>query len=240
MTFKTKGKLFVIDGTDSSGKETVSTAVYLKLKEQGYKVLKLSYPNYESDTSKLVKMYLNGDFGEHAEDVNPYTASTFYAVDRIGSYLKEWRNAYEDGYIIVADRYTTSNAIHQASKIEEEVERKMYLDWLIDLEYVKMGLPSPTQTIFLNMPIANSLQLMEERANKYTGESKKDIHEGDKEFMTKSYQNACWVAEYFNWKTVFSVTSESLMDTVKQGAPGELRPLEDIIEEVYSFIKRNI
>lgn len=240
MTFKTKGKLYVIDGTDSSGKETVSTAVYEKLKDQGYKVLKLSYPNYQSDTSKLVKMYLNGDFGAHAEDVNPYVASTFYAVDRIGSYLKEWRNAYEEGFIIIADRYTTSNAIHQASKIEDIEERKIYLDWLTDLEYGKMGLPSPTQTIFLNMPIANSLQLMEERTNKYTGESKKDIHEGDKEFMNKSYQNACWVADYFNWKTVFSVTSDSLMNKVNQGVPGDLRPLEDIIEEVLSFIKSNL
>ncbi|PLS19712.1 thymidylate kinase [Bacillus sp. M6-12] len=230
------GNLFVIDGTDSSGKQTVSDAVYLKLIENGYKALKLTYPNYGSDTSALVKMYLNGDFGTHAEDVNPYTASTFYAVDRIGSYLKEWKEAYEDKVIIIADRYTSSNAIHQASKIENKEERKIYLDWLWDLEFVKMGLPSPTETIFLNMPIQNSLKLMEERANKITGESKKDIHEGDQNFMRKSYENACWVAEYMNWKTVYSVTEDSFKDKVEKGQPGDLRPLNDIIQEVYDFV----
>lgn len=238
MTFRIneEGKVFVVDGTDCSGKETVTTAVTLKLQEQGFKVLKLSYPNYGSETSRLVKMYLNGDFGKHADDVNPYTASTFYAVDRIGSFLKEWRTAYEEGYIIIADRYTTSNAIHQASKIENEEERKLYLDWLIDLEYGKLGLPSPTETIFLNMPIQNSLLLIAERANKINGDSKKDIHEGDKVFMEKSYHNACWVANYFNWKTVSSVTKDSLTEKINKGLPGDLRPLEDIIDDVYNHI----
>lgn len=231
-----KGNLFVIDGTDSSGKQTISDAVYLKLKENGYKVLKLTYPNYGSDTSALVKMYLNGDFGAQADDINPYTASSFYAVDRIGSYLKEWKEAFEEGVIIIADRYTSSNAIHQASKINNIQERKAYIDWLYDLEFDKMGLPAPADTFFLNMPIYNSLQLMEERANKITGESKKDIHEADQEFMERSYHNACFVADYLDWKTVYSVTQESLETNVKKGFPGELRPLEDIIEEVYQHV----
>lgn len=231
-----KGNLFVIDGTDSSGKQTVSEAVYLKLKENGYKVMKLTYPNYGSDTSALVKMYLNGDFGGQADDINPYTASTFYAVDRIGSYLKEWKEDFDENVIIIADRYTSSNAIHQASKIEELKERKDYLDWLYDLEFNKMGLPAPADTFFLNMPIYNSLQLMEERANKITGESKKDIHEGDHDFMERSYHNACFVAEYLNWKTVYSVTKESLDAKVAKGLPGDLRPLEEIIEEVYQHV----
>jgi dTMP kinase len=240
MNVNNKGNLFVVDGTDSSGKQTVSDGVYLKLIENGYKVLKLTYPNYGSESSALVKMYLNGDFGDNAEDVNPYTASTFYAVDRIGSYLKEWKEAYDDNVIIIADRYTSSNAIHQASKIEQVEERKIYLDWLWDLEFNKMGLPSPTETIFLNMPIYNSLKLMEERANKITGESKKDIHEGNQEFMKKSYENACWVAEYMNWKTVYSVTEESLEQKVAHGIPGDLRPIDDIIQEVYDFVISHI
>lgn len=231
-----KGNLFVIDGTDSSGKETVSNAVFSMLKENGYNVLKLTYPNYGSDTSALVKMYLNGDFGSQADDINPYTASTFYAVDRIGSFLKEWRKAYEENVIIIADRYTSSNAIHQASKIANLEERKAYLDWLYDLEFNKMGLPAPADTLFLNMPIYNSLQLMEERANKITGESKKDIHEGDHDFMERSYHNACLVAEYLNWKTVYSVTTDSLELKVANGLPGDLRPLEDIIQEVYQHV----
>jgi dTMP kinase len=235
-----KGFLFVIDGTDGSGKQTVSQAVYEKLKENGFKVMKLEYPNYKSDTSALVKMYLNGEFGSQAEDVNPYTASTFYAVDRAGSYLKEWKTFYEDNGILIADRYTTSNAIHQASKIDNIEERKAFLDWLWDLEFHKMGLPVPNEVIFLNMPIVNSLKLMEERRNKFTGKSQKDIHENNIEFMKKSYHNACWVAEQMNWKTVYTVTQESLQEKVSIGLPGDLRPLEDIIEEVYSIILRHL
>lgn len=230
------GNLFVIDGTDSSGKQTVSDLLYIKLKEAGYSVLKLSYPNYQSDTSALVKMYLNGDFGSNADDINPYTASSFYAVDRIGSYLKDWHKDYHDNVIIIADRYTSSNAIHQASKIVDVQERMTYLDWLYDLEFVKMGLPEPKETIFLNMPILNSLQLMEERANKITGADKKDIHEGDKGYMERSYDNACWVADYLNWKTVHSVTEESLSECIKSGLPGKLRPIDDIVNEIYQLV----
>lgn len=235
-----KGNLFTIDGTDSSGKQTVSTAVCQKLRDNGYSVWKLTYPNYESDTSALVKMYLNGEFGSYADDINPYAASTFYAVDRIGSYLKGWKKAYDDKTIIIADRYTSSNAIHQASKIKDIEERKLYLDWLWDLEYQKMGLPLPTETIFLNMPIYNSLHLMKERLNKITGEDKKDIHEANEEFMAKSYTNACWVAEYMDWKSIYCVTEDSLKEKIPKGLPGDLRPVEEIVDEVYQFIMSRI
>lgn len=235
-----KGNLFAIEGTDSSGKQTVSDAVCLKLHKNGYKVLKLTYPNYDSQTSTLVKMYLNGDFGTNAEDVNPYTSSTFYAVDRIASYLKDWKKAYEDKVIIISDRYTSSNAIHQASKIEGIEGKESFLKWLWDLEFTKMGLPSPTEIIFLNMPIANSLRLMEERPNEITGELKKDIHESNEKYMRKSYDNACWVADYMDWKTVSAVTEESIQDKVSIGLAGDLRPIDEIVQDVYEHILAHI
>ncbi|WCK57725.1 hypothetical protein PP175_27195 (plasmid) [Aneurinibacillus sp. Ricciae_BoGa-3] len=230
------GHVFVIDGTDSSGKQTVSDAVYTKLKENGYQVQKVSYPNYDSASSALVKMYLNGEFGDNADEVNPYTASSFYAVDRIASYLKEWKKFYESGGIIIADRYTTSNAIHQASKIHNETERLAFLEWLWDLEFTKLGLPIPSEVIFLNMPIQNSMKLMAERMNKITGESAKDIHESNLEFMKQSYENACWVADKQQWKAISCITTESWEEKIAKDIPGDLRPLDAIITDAYTLI----
>lgn len=235
-----QGKLFVIEGTDSSGKESVSKAVYQKCIQNGYPALYITFPNYQSDTSTLVKMYLSGEFGSHAKDVNPYTASAFYAVDRIGSYLKEWKKAYEEGTIIIADRYTSSNAVHQASKIEDIEERKLFLKWLWDFEFEKLGLPYPTKTFFLNMPIQYSLSLMEQRMNKITGKQQKDIHEQDKEYMKKSYENACWVANYFGWTNIYTVTKKNTEEKTENEFIKKLRPIEEIAEEVYQMVMASI
>lgn len=192
-------KLIVVDGVDSSGKETNTNYIYELLKSMGENVIRLSFPDYNSPSSSLVKMYLGGEFGDNPSDVNAYAASVFYAADRYASYKTSWENF--DG-IIVADRYTTSNMVHQAAKIADETEKNQFLDWLEDLEYEKFGIPRPDKIIFLNMPIWAAEKLMANRKNKITGNEKKDIHERNEEYLKKSYDNAMYVAKKFGWTIV--------------------------------------
>lgn len=192
-------KLIVVDGVDSSGKETNTNYIYELLKSMGENVIRLSFPDYDSPSSSLVKMYLGGEFGDNPSDVNAYAASVFYAADRYASYKTSWENF--DG-IIVADRYTTSNMVHQAAKIANETEKNQFLDWLEDLEYEKFGIPKPDKIIFLNMPVWAAEKLMANRKNKITGNEKKDIHERNEEYLKKSYDNAMYVAKKFGWTIV--------------------------------------
>ncbi|MGL4980559.1 MAG: dTMP kinase, partial [Fusobacteriaceae bacterium] len=173
------GKIIVIEGTDSSGKQTQSEILYKKIKEIGVNVKKISFPNYDSPACEPVKMYLAGEFGKEPGKINPYPISTMYAIDRYASYKTSWGDFYENGGVIITDRYTTSNMVHQASKIDGFEEKTQYLNWLEDLEYGKIGIPKPDLVIFLNMPTEFALKLMAERKNKITGEVTKDIHESD-------------------------------------------------------------
>lgn len=224
-----KGKLIIIEaGSDASGKATQTKILFSRLKGDGYNIRKVEYPNYKSESSALVKMYLNGEFGYRPEDVNAYAASTFFSVDRYASYVKEWRSYYENGGIVLADRYTTSNMVHQASKIDDETERERYLDWLWDLEFVKLGLPVPDMVIFLDVPPVISNNLMSRRNNKITGGSKKDIHESDSEYLAKTYLNACRVAEKYEWKRIECIRNNCL------------RSIDDINNEIYEYVIENL
>ena len=138
-----KGKLIIIEAGDGSGKATQTKKLYERLLAEGRKVHKVEFPDYEADGSMLVRMYLRGDFGGHAEDVNAYAASTFFAADRYASYRMKWQQYYEAGDIILADRYTTSNMVHQAVKLTDPEEREKFLAWLWDYEFNKLGLPVP-------------------------------------------------------------------------------------------------
>lgn len=220
------GVLIVIEaGSDASGKETQSRLLKNRLEKEGHKVRRITFPNYENKSSTLVKMYLAGDFGSNPSDVNPYAASTFYAVDRYASYKTDWKDFLDDGGVIIADRYTTSNMVHQASKYESVDEKNMFLDWLYDLEFEKIGLPKPTEVIFLNMEIEVSLKLIENRDNKITGESEKDIHESDSEYMIKTYENSLWLADKYKW---------NMIPCSENGGP---RTREEIHEDVYKALK---
>ena len=179
-----KGKLIIIEGSDGSGKATQTKKLYDRLEQNNYNIKKVEFPNYDSESSALVKMYLRGDFGKHAEDVDPYVCSTFFAVDRYASFKTEWEEFYNNGGIIICDRYTTSNMIHQASKMEVE-ERDKYLEWLNDLEFNLYKIPKPDCVIFLDVPVEMSQKLMKDRNNKITGESEKDIHESDFDYLKK-------------------------------------------------------
>ena len=193
------GKLIVIEGLDGSGKGTQAKLLFETLSAQGRKVKKVSFPDYDSDSSALVKMYLAGQFGSKPGDVNAYAASSFYAVDRFASYKANWKSLYDDDYIIIADRYTTSNGVHQCSKLPEE-QWEDFMDWLYDFEYKKMGIPAPDCVIYLDMSPEVSQKLL---SGRYNGdESKKDIHEKDKDYLAKSRQAARFCAQHDGWETI--------------------------------------
>lgn len=193
------GKLIVIDGLDGSGKSTQAKILYETLKEKSKKVLLISYPDYDEPSSALVKMYLNGEFSSDPNDVNAYAASTFYAADRYAGYMKFWKEKYNDGYIIIASRYVSSNAIHQMVKLPEE-KWDEYLSWLDDYEFSKLSLPRPDMVIFLDMDrkVADNLIM-----SRYNGdEEKKDIHESDLEYLKSCNKSASYAAKVQGWKVI--------------------------------------
>ena len=191
------GKLIVIEGLDGSGKATQAERLYSTLSSQGIKVRKVSFPDYQSDSSALVRMYLAGDFGTHPDDVNAYAASSFFAVDRYASYKKDWRRDYENG-VVIADRYTTSNAIHQCSKLPRE-QWDGFLDWLFDFEYRLLGIPAPSLVVYLKVDPAMGQKLLDHR---YEGEDRRDIHEKDIGYLNRCREAAEYCADKLGWKTV--------------------------------------
>ena len=222
------GKLFVIDGTDGSGKQTQFQKLQESLTKDGIDYKVVSFPNYDSPSSSLVKMYLSGEFGENAKEISPYIASTFYAADRYATFQTGYKKYYEDGGIILADRYTTANMVHQAGKIKDEKEREKFLNWLWDFEFNLYGLPVPSEVFFLNMPIKNAVDLIKDRENKFTHQDKKDIHERDVNHLKDAYEAACDVSKKYNWYEIKCVKNN------------EIRTIEDIHQEIYNEVKKHI
>ncbi len=175
----------------------------------------MEFPNYKSESSALIKMYLSGEFGKNPDSVNPYASSTFYAIDRFASYKKDWEEFYLKGGIIIADRYTTSNMIHQAAKIKEVQAKDKFLNWLWDFEFEKFNLPVPDCVIFLDMPPKCSKSLMETRNNKFTGEKEKDIHENNYEYLLESYNNSKYISEKYGWNRI-ECTNEDKIKSIDQ------------------------
>lgn len=217
------GKLIVIEGVDSSGKETQTKLLFEYLQNSGLNTKKISFPDYESDFCMPVKGYLAGELGDNPDDVSAYAASSFYAIDRYASYKRDWGKFYESGGIIVCDRYVTSNIVHQAMKIKGD--KTAFIEWLADYEYEKLGLPRPDVVIFLDMPPVAAQYLMKNRANKITGEAQKDIHEKNSDYLIAAYNNAVDVAEKCGWKRV--VCAEEL----------NIRTIEDIHKEIISIVE---
>ena len=216
-----KGKLIVLEGLDGSGKATQAKLLEAHLKEQGFSVREITFPNYESDSSALVKMYLAGQFGQHPDDVNAYAASSFYAVDRYASYKTDWGRFYEEGGVVIADRYTTSNAVHQCSKLPP-MHWDGFLNWLFDFEYKKFGIPAPDAVIYLAVDPEVSQRLITER---YHGdESKKDIQEKDTEYMARSRAAAEYCARTLGWHRIEC--------TVEANGAKSMRSVEDINAEI--------
>ena len=191
---ETLGKLIVIEGSDGSGKATQTRKLFDRLSDLEGAVKRLSFPNYESESSALIRMYLRGDFGGTAEEVNPYAAATFYAVDRFASYF-EWKDFYKEGGIVLSDRYVESNMVYQAAKFAKKSERTKFLSWLETLEYEHYGLPRADLTIFLDMPPEVAAILRKERG-------RADIHENDAAYMEKVYNTYKELAQRYQWATV--------------------------------------
>ncbi len=219
-----KGKLIIIEAGDGSGKATQTKALYDHLQADGYRVHRIEFPDYDDDSSALVRMYLGGDFGEKAADVNAYAASTFFAVDRFASYQRKWRDYYEAGDIILADRYTTSNMVHQAVKLIDKAEREAFLDWLWDFEFKKLGLPVPDQVIFLDMAPAVADRLIAARAEKTA--SQKDIHERDTDYLHRCHTAYLELAAKYSWGKVVCNVGDNP------------RKIEDIHSDVYNLVDK--
>lgn len=214
-----KGKLIVFEGTDASGKSTQFKYLcdYLTKKKITYR--KLVFPQYDKESSALIRMYLNGEFGEKPSDVSAYTASTFFAVDRYASFKKDWEQFYNNGGLILADRYTTSNAVHQASKLKGD-ERKNFLNWLFDFEYNIMGLPEPSHVLFLDVPPECERQLLRNRKGKND-----DIHEKDMAYLSDCYNTACEIAANYKWIKINCVNKQ------------KIRTIKDISNEILAIIE---
>ena len=214
--------LIVFEGVDASGKQTQTEILYNTLKEKVPNVSKITFPDYDSPSSALVKMYLGGMFGSDPSDVSAYAASAFYAVDRYASFKTDWGKKLESGEIVIADRYVTSNMIHQAAKIDDKDEKLKFLDWVYDFEYIKLGLPQPDKVFFLDMPPEFSKKLIAERDNKITGRKQKDIHENNSDYLYSAYKNAVFVATQCRWDRIYCVKND------------KIRNIEDIKNEILS------
>ena len=217
------GKLIVIEGTDGSGKSTQFAKLTQRLTEEGKDFRKLVFPRYSEPSSALIRMYLGGEFGTDPHAVNSYAASAFYAVDRYASYKQDWGNWYENGGLILSDRYTTSNAVHQASK-EPADKQEQYLQWLYEFEYDKLGLPCPDLVIYLDVPTDFTQKLM--RRREADTNTTADIHEQDMEYLATCRQTGRAAAKYYGW---------TVIDCVKDGA---MRSIEDIHEEIYARVSK--
>ena len=216
------GKLIVIEGTDGSGKSTQFRLLTQRLENENIAFQKIVFPQYSEPSSALIRMYLGGEFGTNPSDVNAYAASSFYAIDRYASYKKIWGQWYEQGGLVICDRYTTSNAVHQASKLPEG-ERQAFLDWLFDLEYGRMGLPAPDLVLYLDLPTEVSEKMLRHREQATATAA--DIHEQDGAYLRRCREGAREIARDLGW---------SVIDCAAGDAP---RTVEDIRREVLSRVE---
>lgn len=218
------GKLIIFEGLDGSGKGTQAALTAQKLRQRGVTLRQVTFPDYDSESSALVKMYLSGRFGQKPDDVNAYAASSFYAVDRFASYKTDWGAFYREGGLVLSDRYTTSNAVHQCSKLPP-AQWDGFLNWLFDFEYKKIGIPEPDLVLYLAVDPAVSQKLLE---NRYHGdESKKDIQEKDREYMARSRAAAEYCARTLGWQRIECTCAGRAM-----------RPVEEINAEILAKTDR--
>ena len=218
-----KGRLIVLERTDGSGKSTQFERLCERVSKEGPAYRQLVFPQYQEDSSALLRMYLRGEFGKHSGDVNAYAASSFYAVDRYASWKKMWQGWYEAGGLVIADRYTTSNAVHQGSKVSLQ-ERGDFFRWLSDFEYRCLGLPEPDLVIYLDMPTEKAVKML--RRREALTHTKGDIHETDTTYLAACRQTALEAAGVYGWCRVSCLNRE-----------GNVRSVEDIHEEIWGHVR---
>lgn len=217
------GKLIVFEGTDGSGKSTQFSLLTKRLEREGTDFRTIVFPQYSEPSSALIRMYLGGEFGKSPSDINAYAASTFFAVDRYASYHKVWGEYYRQGGLVISDRYTTSNAVHQASK-EPEDKRPAFFQWLSDLEFVHMELPRPDLVIYLDVPTKLTERLLREREAETNTHA--DIHEQNFEYLCRCRETGLQAAEFYRW---------TVLHCEKDGA---MRSIEEIHEEIYAHVRK--
>lgn len=218
-------KLIIIEGLDGCGKSTQTALLEEYLTNQNINFKKIKLPDYDNPSSTLVKMYLGGEFGKSADDVNAYAAGAFYAVDRFASYKLGWAADYEAGTLILADRYATSNSIYQMEKVNED-KWDEFLEWSADFEYNKIGIPKPDLVIYLDMPVDISQRLMTSRYN--GDECKKDVHEANVDFLNKCRKSALYTADKQGWAVIPCSDGENPL------------PIDEIHNSIVNLVKKEI
>ena len=216
------GKLIVLEGTDGAGKNTQTGLMAQRLEQEGVSFRKVDFPRYGSPFAAPVERYLQGDLGKKPGDVSAYAASTLYAVDRYASYKEDWGRDYEAGTLILSNRYTTSNAVHQAPKLPD-AERWAYLDWLFDLEYNRLALPKPDLVIYLDLPTEISVRML--RLRQEATHTQADIHEQDGDYLRACRESAQEIVERLGWRRV---------DCSRDGA---IRTPEDIHNQLWELVR---
>lgn len=219
---KSNGKLIVLEGIDGSGKSSQYRLLCERMERDKIAYNHIVFPRYDKESSALIRMYLAGEFGARPGDVNAYAASTFYAVDRFASFRTDWGEAYNNGALILSDRYTGSNAIHQGAKLDAAA-RGEFFSWLADLEYARMGLPRPALVIYLDVDIETSLARMARRQQ--ATDTSADIHERDVDYLRRCLDAADAAADFFGWTRVV------------QRCAGAERDMADINDEIYSLVR---
>lgn len=217
------GKLIVLEGTDGSGKSTQFKLLCQRLETEGRDFHRLVYPRYDKPSSTLLKMYLQGEFGSRPGDVNAYAASTFYAVDRYASWKQDWEQSYAQGGLFLADRYTTSNAVHQGGKLSGE-ERARFFTWLGDFEYGKLGLPKPDLVLWLDVPTEKAVENLRRRER--DTHTQADIHEVDEDYLRLCRQSAKAAAEHYGWSRIPCLDGD-----------GEMRDIQAIHRDIWALVE---
>ena len=220
-----KGKLIVLEGIDGSGKSAQYRRLCQRMDNDKIAYNHIVFPRYDKESSALIRLYLGGAFGTHPGDVNAYTASAFYAVDRFASYRDDWGRIYENGGLILSDRYTTSNAVHQGSKLPD-AELPAFFSWLADLEYNKMGLPEPDLVIYLDVDLETSRRRMRRREEKTHTHA--DIHEMDSDYLARCLHTADMACQYYGWTRIPFIKD------------GEERDVDEKNAEIYDIILRTL
>ena len=224
-----KKRLIAIDGLDASGKMTQTELLKDLLEEKGIPYRYLSFPTYDADYSAHVNMYLKGRFGDDPEIVNPFAASSFFGADRYCSFMLDWKKDYDGGAIILANRYTSANAVHQLSKLDES-EFDSFLNWLNDYEYEKLGIPKPDAVVYLCIPPDVSQKMIQHRCDE-TG-AEKDIHESNKKHLENSYKAAIYSADKLGWIKI-DCAENGLLRSRESIHREIVERLRDIIPELF-------
>ena len=215
------GKLIVFEGIDGSGKSTQFKLICRRMTDEGRGFMRVAFPQYNEPSSALIKMYLAGEFGEKPGDVNAYAASSFFAVDRYASYMKVWREYYLSGGLIITDRYTTSNAIHQGAKLPEN-ERGAFFKWLYDYEFNLLGLPAPDMVLYMDIETDEAVRRLRRREAETSSEA--DIHEKDLSYLSSCQRAGAEAAAYYGWNAISCIKNE------------KPRSESEIHEEIYRLI----